>query len=209
MKKQDEQFSFCATGGGSSSVRHIRPLLSTGFKYGGGVDTPALCGRQMMYDIAVEITDFDLKDKTCKKCAAIYQQVKGHFIKGESEGEINIGNIIIKSDGQTLSFQYVDQTTPPINLDCSAISELIDFLRSCAIDSFNQRRSFRVPLTSRSDVSTTIHTSEQSYTASLNKLCLVRIKSREFISSLVDAELPIHLNLVLVASLDACLYLSL
>lgn len=67
-------YSFCetvtATG---SSPWHIRLLTDVGQKFGGGADTPALCDREVAWDLEVEITDHHLSH-CCKKCAEGYRE---------------------------------------------------------------------------------------------------------------------------------------
>jgi len=66
-------FSFCetvwATG---TSPWHIRRLTDVGRKPGGGADTPALCGRQVAWDLEVEITEHHL-GHACQACVAAYR----------------------------------------------------------------------------------------------------------------------------------------
>jgi hypothetical protein len=64
------KLSFCesvaATGRGKW---HLRYLTDAGPKYGGGIDTPSLCGHvKDGWDLEVEITQFHLEHNTCEEC---------------------------------------------------------------------------------------------------------------------------------------------
>lgn len=68
-----EQFAFCETVTASSQSKwHIRKLGEAGLKLGGGVDTKALCGREVAWDLNVELTEHHLEHNTCKRCRALY-----------------------------------------------------------------------------------------------------------------------------------------
>jgi len=67
------KFSFCESVTASSQSRwHIRQLTEAGMKLGGGADTSSLCGRQVAWDLQVEITE-RLLSHCCKKCAEEYR----------------------------------------------------------------------------------------------------------------------------------------
>ena len=69
------EFSFCETATASSiSPWHIRKLTVYGKKYGGGADTPALCGIKVSWDLEVKIDDLHLQH-ACKKCVSAFQEV--------------------------------------------------------------------------------------------------------------------------------------
>jgi len=71
MSKTDlKPLSFCETGFAMSAPWHLRRLSDAGPKYGGGADTPALCGRKVAWDIDVPVTPerLDNPDITCAKC---------------------------------------------------------------------------------------------------------------------------------------------
>jgi len=36
--------------------------------WGGGADTLSLCGRNVCWDLEVELTDFNLRENSCKEC---------------------------------------------------------------------------------------------------------------------------------------------
>jgi len=63
-----ENYRFCETvTAGSRSRWHIRELSAIGAKYSGGADTPALCGRQVSWDIPCNITASQVEG-CCKAC---------------------------------------------------------------------------------------------------------------------------------------------
>ena len=67
------EFSFCETvTAGSKSKWHIRQLTKVGQKFGGGVDTPSLCGRIVAWDLEVGLTSHHLQNNTCLQCAKKY-----------------------------------------------------------------------------------------------------------------------------------------
>lgn len=72
------EFSLCETitASGSSSW-HLRQLTQTGPKYGGGADTPALCGREVSWDLEVPLTEHHLRRNVCHECLAAYQRLRG------------------------------------------------------------------------------------------------------------------------------------
>jgi len=69
-----ERYSFCETMFAVVSPWHIRKLTSKGKMLGGGADTPALCNRNVAWDINVEMTSFHLNNNCCKNCKAIYEK---------------------------------------------------------------------------------------------------------------------------------------
>ena len=67
------EYSFCETAtAGGASPWHIRTLTGIGRKLGGGADTPSLCGRQVAWDIGVELTEHHV-GHCCPKCRAIFE----------------------------------------------------------------------------------------------------------------------------------------
>ena len=72
-KPERRQYSFCeAVTAGSNSKWHIRPLTTRGRMLGGGADTPALCGRQVSWDVRAQINELGLQG-ACPTCAWIYR----------------------------------------------------------------------------------------------------------------------------------------
>jgi len=66
------KYSFCETvTAGPNTPWHIRSLSEQGQKLGGGADTPALCGRKVAWDLAVEITESHLTH-CCRRCQIEY-----------------------------------------------------------------------------------------------------------------------------------------
>lgn len=65
-------FVFCESINASGiSPWHIRKLTDKGLKLGGGADTDTLCGREMAWDLNVDITEHHLTH-CCKKCAEVF-----------------------------------------------------------------------------------------------------------------------------------------
>jgi hypothetical protein len=61
-------YSFCESiNAGPDSPWHLRKLGSAGRKLGGGADTPALCGRTVSWDLAVDINLHHL-EHCCQRC---------------------------------------------------------------------------------------------------------------------------------------------
>ena len=68
-----KKYSFCETVTAAPlGLWHIRKLTKNGYKYGGGADTKALCGKKVSWDMAVDITKYHLENNTCKKCLNEY-----------------------------------------------------------------------------------------------------------------------------------------
>jgi len=66
-------YSFCETAVASPiSPWHIRRLTKHGRKLGGGVDTPALCGHTVAWDLDVPITKHHLTH-CCIMCREILE----------------------------------------------------------------------------------------------------------------------------------------
>ena len=74
MKKLDK-YSFCeSTHAGPGDPWHIRELTSKGQRFGGGVDTLALCGRvRVGWDLDVPVTEHHLDKNTCLACMRLYR----------------------------------------------------------------------------------------------------------------------------------------
>lgn len=70
----NKDFAFCETvTAGPTTFWHIRPLTARGHKFGGGADTPALCGRKVSWDLKCEITPRSLQSsRICPHCARGY-----------------------------------------------------------------------------------------------------------------------------------------
>ena len=67
-------YSFCeAVTATSFSKWHIRRLSRVGQKFGGGADTPALCGRKVSWDLKAEVNPEMVDDWTCFTCREIYK----------------------------------------------------------------------------------------------------------------------------------------
>lgn len=70
------KYSFCETSTASAATPwHLRELGEGGPKYGGGIDTPFLCGRKRVngWDLQVEITAHHL-EHACKDCVGVYRK---------------------------------------------------------------------------------------------------------------------------------------
>lgn len=72
-EKSPSHFSFCESASGNGPW-HIRRLTAAGPKFGGGVDSPALCGRDLHggWDLDVQITPHHLRH-CCFMCAGKYR----------------------------------------------------------------------------------------------------------------------------------------
>jgi hypothetical protein len=69
-----EKFAFCETIHATGiSPWHIRKLTNKGLKFGGGADTKALCGREVSWDLELDIREDHLDDRCCRKC---WQELK-------------------------------------------------------------------------------------------------------------------------------------
>jgi len=70
-----EKYSFCESINGPILGRwHIRKLTEAGPKYGGGIDTGTLCGRDFRgWDLQPEINEQRLTSG-CKKCVELYKK---------------------------------------------------------------------------------------------------------------------------------------
>lgn len=67
--------SFCeSVTAGPCTPWHIRPLDDAGIKPGGGATTRALCGRQVAWDVMVEIAPYHLENNTCPDCRKVYEE---------------------------------------------------------------------------------------------------------------------------------------
>lgn len=68
-------YYFCETvTAGPVADWHIRKGTEAGPFFGGGADTPALCGRVVAWDLDVEINERQLDAGTCSKCRKLYEQ---------------------------------------------------------------------------------------------------------------------------------------
>lgn len=73
-KHQVARFSFCETiSATGTSPWHIRQLTDKGLKLGGGADSKSLCGREVAWDLEVEITRHHLIYNSCRRCFQRYQ----------------------------------------------------------------------------------------------------------------------------------------
>jgi len=63
------EYSFCETIAAPPGGKwHLRELTEKGQKFGGGADSPTLCGLKAAWDINVPITKFHLENSTCPLC---------------------------------------------------------------------------------------------------------------------------------------------
>lgn len=60
--------------------------------------------------------------------------------------EATIGDLRLVSDGQKLTITFRYQPDMTVSLDRLAIDELIDYVGGLAVDEFNRRQTFRVPV---------------------------------------------------------------
>lgn len=76
------QYVFCETAmAGPRSKWHIRQLTEQGLKPSGGADTPSLCGRDVAWDLEVDLTIHHLQNSACLKCAEKYWGVEGDRVR--------------------------------------------------------------------------------------------------------------------------------
>jgi hypothetical protein len=69
----DQMFSFCETiTAGATTSWHIRKLTEKGRKLSGGADTLALCGREVSWDLRVDLVEPHLSH-ACKQCVEKYR----------------------------------------------------------------------------------------------------------------------------------------
>lgn len=70
-------YSFCESLAASGRSRwHIRPLTDKGPRFGGGADTLAFCGLEILWDINGELSDRNLlPDRVCRKCIIAYRKL--------------------------------------------------------------------------------------------------------------------------------------
>jgi len=57
-----------------------------------------------------------------------------------------IGDVVIATDGDSLTLSREGEPVVSLRLDSAGLSELLDFLRSVRVTRFNRRRGFRVPI---------------------------------------------------------------
>ena len=69
-------YSFCeSTFATGRSPWHLRKLSSVGPKFGGGIDTPSLCGLvKVGWDLEVAITAHHLEHSCCPECRRVYKE---------------------------------------------------------------------------------------------------------------------------------------
>jgi len=73
------EYSLCESAyAGPQNKWHIRKLTDVGPKFGGGIDTPSLCGligppQGNGWDINVDITEHHLDENVCKHCHREYR----------------------------------------------------------------------------------------------------------------------------------------
>ncbi len=71
------KYSFCENIHATSySKWHIRRLTTRKFKFAGGADTPALCGRVVSWDLDVKLDSHHLAHNSCSRCAEEYGKLK-------------------------------------------------------------------------------------------------------------------------------------
>ena len=70
------EFAFCeSVRATSTSPWHIRKLTDQGLKTGGGADTKALCGREVSWDLDVEMTTLNFT-VACPVCGVEFNRIK-------------------------------------------------------------------------------------------------------------------------------------
>ena len=89
--------------------------------------------------------------------------------------ETQIGDVIVSSDGQALDMRHIHNEALRIRLDGDGIEELIDFLRSCVINEFNQRKAFRIPIFTSCGLSVTLRIFQKTWTVTPKNISLTGI----------------------------------
>jgi hypothetical protein len=71
---QEKKFSFVDNGITTTGRYHLRELTNQGYKLGGGIDTPTLCGieNRSYFDSSLPITATSLKS-ACPDCVVLYR----------------------------------------------------------------------------------------------------------------------------------------
>ncbi len=59
---------------------------------------------------------------------------------------IEIGDIIVATDGNSLTLRRRGEPDVQLRLDAAGVGELLDFMRSIRLSEVNRRRGFRVPV---------------------------------------------------------------
>lgn len=68
-------YYFCEPVWATGVKWHIRKEGAKGPMYGGGADTPALCGLEVAWDLEVEINDVQLDSIVCEECKKRYKDL--------------------------------------------------------------------------------------------------------------------------------------
>ncbi len=69
----NNEYSFCEFAFANPySKWHIRNLTKIGRKLGGGADTLSLCGKEVSWDLRIELNKHHLDNNCCKKCLEFY-----------------------------------------------------------------------------------------------------------------------------------------
>ena len=89
--------------------------------------------------------------------------------------ETQIGDVIVSSDGQALDMRYTHNEALRIRLDSDGIEELMDFLRSCVINEFNQRKAFRIPVFPSCGLSATLRMFQKTWSVTPKNISLTGI----------------------------------
>jgi len=89
--------------------------------------------------------------------------------------ETQIGDVIVSTDGQALVMCCTDNEALRIHLDSDGIEELMDFLRSCVVNEFNQRKAFRIPVFPSSGLSARLRISQKTWSVTPKNISLTGI----------------------------------
>ena len=72
-RRPPREYSFCESF--AAIVRHIRPLTSIGRKLGGGVDTQALCGKSVAWDLSTPVSCNGDEPHICVPCSENFRSI--------------------------------------------------------------------------------------------------------------------------------------
>jgi hypothetical protein len=111
--------------------------------------------------------------------------------------QIEIGNVIINSDGRYLTFKDQNKWQFSIDLEASTISDFIEYLRSFNVDDVQRRRAFRVPLTASSGLSVILGYKDKSCSVKPLNISLAGILIEFYDDDVYDMAIDTEVELTL------------